>query len=97
VVMVILTTGKTFPLFTWNHFWALGTLEFGPRVRPPPVKWSAIAESLRNTGLGKQSTKYCNEWLVSPSVVDYGFLGVFMVAFSPPPPIYSFGNEPIFL
>jgi hypothetical protein len=40
VVMVILTTGKTFPLFTWNHFWALGTLEFGLSVRPPPVKWS---------------------------------------------------------
>jgi hypothetical protein len=47
--MVTLTTGIVFLLFTF------GSGEFyerGPRVRRPPMRWSAIAESLKNNDRG---------------------------------------------
>jgi hypothetical protein len=48
VVMVTLTTGIMCLLFTF------GRAEFhegGPRVSRPPMRWSAIAVSLRNNGI----------------------------------------------
>jgi hypothetical protein len=44
--MVTLTTGIMFIVFTYMHFLVWGIYEGGPRVRRPPVKWSAISESL---------------------------------------------------
>jgi hypothetical protein len=47
--MVTLTTGMTFLLFTFGcgEFY-----EGGQTVRRPPMRWSAIVESLRNTAVG---------------------------------------------
>jgi hypothetical protein len=49
--MVHLTTGIMFLLFTCMHFWVGNFKKDGQRVHRPPVKWSAIAESLRNTAV----------------------------------------------
>jgi hypothetical protein len=50
--MINLTSGVMFLLFTCIHFCVCGEFdEGGPRVRWPPVNWSTIAESLRNTGI----------------------------------------------
>jgi hypothetical protein len=46
--MVTFTTGTMFLLFTCMHFWCG---EFYEGVRQPPIKWSAIAESLSDTVL----------------------------------------------
>jgi hypothetical protein len=48
-----LTTGIMFLLITCMHFWVWGILREmgGPCVRRQPMKRSATAESLRNTGL----------------------------------------------
>jgi hypothetical protein len=53
---VTLPTGIIFLLFTCIHFWVWGILRKmgGPRVRRPPMKWSAIAESLSNACLQHQ-------------------------------------------
>jgi hypothetical protein len=48
VVMVTLTTGIMFLLFNCMPFCG-EFYEGSPRVRRPPIKWSAIAEILRNT------------------------------------------------
>jgi hypothetical protein len=48
-------------MFSYSLAYTFGCGEFyegGPRVRRPPVKWLAIAESLRNTNL--DSELYCN-------------------------------------
>jgi hypothetical protein len=47
--MVTLTTSIMFLLFTFGcgEFY-----ECGSRVRRPPIRWSAIAESLRKTDVG---------------------------------------------
>jgi hypothetical protein len=54
-VFVTLSTGVVFLLFTYMHFrWVcVEFYEGGPGERRPPVKWSAIAESFRNTGLNR--------------------------------------------
>jgi hypothetical protein len=49
VVMVTLTTGIMFVLFTYMNFLCGEFYEGGPRVRWPPMSWSANAWSLRNT------------------------------------------------
>jgi hypothetical protein len=46
-----LTSGITFPLFACIHFWFHEFYEGGTRGRRLPMKWSATAESLRNTDL----------------------------------------------
>jgi hypothetical protein len=49
--MVILTTGIMFLIFTCMHFWVWEFYGGGPRLRRTPMKWSAIAGSLKQTGL----------------------------------------------
>jgi hypothetical protein len=52
VVMVTLNTGIIF-FYSRACTFECGTFyEGGPRVRRPPMKWSTIVESLRNTALG---------------------------------------------
>jgi hypothetical protein len=50
---VILTTGIIFLLFTCMHFWVWEILRKmgGPHLHQMPMKWSAIAKSLRNIAL----------------------------------------------
>jgi hypothetical protein len=49
--MVTLTSSIMFVLFFTCNFWCGKFYEGGPRVRRPPMKLSAIAKSLRSTGL----------------------------------------------
>jgi hypothetical protein len=51
VVKVTLATGIMFLLFFACTFGCGEFYEGGPRMRPPPMKWSSISESLRNTAL----------------------------------------------
>jgi hypothetical protein len=51
VVIVTLTAGIMFLLFFACTFGYGEVYEGGPRVRRPPVKWPAIAESVRYTTL----------------------------------------------
>jgi hypothetical protein len=55
MVMVTVTTGMMTYLFACTYFWCGEFYEGGPCMRWPPVKWSATAESVRNTGL-------CSNW-----------------------------------
>jgi hypothetical protein len=51
VVMITLTTGIMFLLFTCIRFWVWGILRrWSACVCRPPMKWSTTAKSLRNTG-----------------------------------------------
>jgi hypothetical protein len=54
MVMVTLTTGIMFLLFTFGcgEFY-----EGGASVRRPPIGWSAIAEGLRGTGVQQRKCK----------------------------------------
>jgi hypothetical protein len=49
--MTTLITVIMFLLFTCMQFWVWEFYKCGPRVCRPMIKWSAIAEDLRNTAL----------------------------------------------
>jgi hypothetical protein len=51
VAFVTLITDTAFLLPNARTFGCREFYEGGPRVRRPPVKWSAIAKSLKSTGL----------------------------------------------
>jgi hypothetical protein len=57
--MVTLATGIMFLIFTCMHYWCGEFYDGGSRVRRPAMKWSAAAESFRNTVLEKQDMKLC--------------------------------------
>jgi hypothetical protein len=58
MVTATLTTGIMFLLFTWMHFGCGVFYNGGPRVSRRPTKWSAVAESLGNTGLDLFNCRY---------------------------------------
>jgi hypothetical protein len=67
-VSVTLATGVMVFIFSCIHFRVRGILQKNvcPCVRRPPVKWAAVAESLRNTGLDSSLTS-TNEKLLQIS------------------------------
>jgi hypothetical protein len=57
MVIIASVSGIIFLLFTCVTFWVRELYDGGPRVRLPPVKWSTIAESLRNTDVRHAGAK----------------------------------------
>jgi hypothetical protein len=55
MVMVTITVGIMFLLFTIMHFWCEEFYEDTPHVHLQPMNWAAITESLRNTDLNNGS------------------------------------------
>jgi hypothetical protein len=77
--MVTLTTGIMFLLYIFMHFACEEFYEDVSRVCRPPMKYFAIAESLRNTAL-KRHGNYFREWptlasrpILSTRVMFYDF------------------------
>jgi hypothetical protein len=56
--MVTLAIGITFLPFPCMNFLCREIYEGGPCVRRPPMKWSAMAENLRNTALSNWENIY---------------------------------------
>jgi len=61
--MVTLFTGIMFLLHTCMHFLCSEIYEGGPHVSLPPMKWSAIAESLRKIAPIRD---ICDDWRPAP-------------------------------